>query len=806
MLLQNLRFAWRGLRTNPGYAVSAILALGVGIGLNTAMFSVIDGILLKPLPFERPEELYTFKEQWLTRGGSGFPLSAGNYYEYRERAKSVKIGVYGSSPFALQMGEGNPERIVGAAVSEDWFDVFRLKLAKGRGLMASDFEPGRDEAVVIAHSVWQEKFGGAESAIGQVLQLNGKPRRIVGVLEKSLEFPGRSKILAPLVLEGEAKTRRQFHGYWGYARVNPGFSVAQARGELEGMLQQMAQVYPENNSNKRVMLTPLDQEISGRLKPALYSLVGAVAFVLAIACANVANLLLARGAVRHQELAVRTALGASRGTIVGQLMTESLLLSAFGGLAGIVFAYAAFAAFKLFAPQNLPRMDQVAMDERVFLYNLLAVIVTGVLFGAIPAWKLSKIDLHSTLKEKSRGGSVKAKFRNLLVVAQVAAALMLMTGAGLLIRSLGKLADVDLGFTAEHLLTMRVTPLPTKYDGNTAMQIQFGQNLVRNVAGVPGVKVAAISTDVPLLGSNPRFMMRRDIWPAKPTAKLPIVDYFAVSPGFIEAFGGKLKEGRTFTDADGEDSQKVAIVNESFVKKHFPGESAVGKRLDIGVADPPSWSVIVGVMSDMKIDGVDSPAPPQAFAPFWQTPGIIGTNAATFSVLARTTGDPAAMAAAVKAKVLETDKAQPVYQVQTMEETVSNSLSREKFTLFLMGVFACVAFLLAIVGLSGVVAYTVAQRTREIGIRMAIGARPADVLMMVEGQALLLVGAGIIAGVIGSLFVARSIEKLLYEVSPFDPVTFVVIALVFLVTAMVSGLLPAVRASRIDPAVTLRAE
>jgi putative ABC transport system permease protein len=383
---------------------------------------------------------------------------------------------------------------------------------------------------------------------------------------------------------------------------------------------------------------------------------------------------------------------------------------------------------------------------------------------------------------------------------------MLMTGAGLLIRSLGKLADVDLSFAPEQLITMRVTPLPTKYDGNTDLQLQLGQGVTRAVAELPGVKAAAISTDIPLQGTNARFLMRRDIWPAEPRAKLPVVDYFAVSPGFLDAMGGTLAAGRMIRESDRRDSPRVALVNESFVKAYFQGENPIGKRIDIGVADPPNWSEIIGIIRDMKVAGVDAAVRPQAFAAYWQEPSVVGKQATSFSVLARTIGDPAQMSAAVRAKVLEVDRSQPVFQVQTMRETVNNSLSRERFTLFLMGIFALVAFLLAIVGLSGVVAYTVAQRTREIGIRMAIGARPTDVLFMVERQALMLVGTGIVAGIAGSIFVARSLESLLYQVSPFDPLTFAVIAAVFLLTALLSGLFPAIRASRIDPAITLRTD
>ncbi len=806
MFWQNLRFAWRSLRSNPSYAAAGILALGIGIGLNTAMFSVVDGILLKPLAFRNPDELLSLREEVMKMGSpSRYPFTAGNFYDYRAQLKSSEIVVYGMSAFSMILPKSDPERYYGVTVSEGWFGFWGAKFLRGRDFTNEDYEPGRDEAVIISGGLWRDRFAGDEGIVGRQVNLNGRTRRVVGVIDPIYEYPNRAKIWAPLVLTGVDKTRRDFHAYIPFGRLRPGFTIGQARAEFTSLLANMAREYPQFNSDKRSSVEPLVEEITGKVKPALLALIGAVGFVLAIACANVANLLLARGAVRKGEFAVRASLGATRGHLIAQLLTESLLLSAIGGALGLVIAYGAFAAFKVFAPTNIPRVDQVSINARVLFYNLAAVVLSGVLFGLVPAIRLSKVDLHKTLKDKTRGGSSRTQFRNLLVIGQVAAALMLMTGAGLLIRSLYEMSQVDLGFQPDHLVTMRVTPLPSKYDGDIPKQIQLGQAIVRNLEGLAGLTSAAISTDLPLQG-NPRFIMRVEGQPAVTPATAPITDYFTVSPAYFATMKIPMLAGRAFTNGDTAESPKVAVVNEEFVRAHYKGVDPIGKRFEVGLSVPPEWREIVGVAHDVKNIGIDKEVKTQVYAPFFQSPSIIHTQAPTFSVIGRTSGDPARMAQAVRAKILESDNAQPVWQVQTMKETVEGSISRERFTLFLMGVFAFVAFLLAILGLSGVVSYTVTQRTREIGIRMALGARPAEVLWMIEKHALLLVASGIVGGVLGSVIVAKSLASLLFQVSPYDPVTFIVIACVFLLTALASGLVPARRASMIDPAVTLRAE
>lgn len=805
MLLDHLKFALRSLRSNPSYAVAAILALGIGIGLNTAMFSVVDGILLKPLPFAEPERLVQIRERIMSRGGDPFPLAPGNFYDYREQAKSANLVAFRTSPFSLSSKDADPERYFGVEVSEGWFSFFGVKVIRGRDFQADDYAPGSPRGVIISHGLWSERFAADPNIVGKEITLNGVPRMVLGVAAEGFDYPGKARIWAPYSPQGVERTRRDFHQLAVFGRLKPGVPLEQAQAEFSQLLAAMVARFPDFNASKQSVVNPLLDDFTGPVRPALFALLGAVGFVLAIACANVANLLLARGAVRQQELAVRASLGATRANLIGQLLTESLVLAALGGALGIALAYGAFAAFRLYAPKNIPRVDHVVMDERVLFFALAAVVITAFLFGLIPALRLSKVDLHTSLKEKAKGSSGKTIFRNGLVVAQVAAAMVLMTGAGLLIRSLYTLTQVDLGFEPSHLITMRITPLPVKYATQVDKQIQLGRELVTKLKDLPGLENAGISTDLPLQG-NPRFIMRIEGKAPVTVANAPLADYFTVSPSFFETMRIPLRQGRPFADSDHAAAPQVVLVNEEFVRVHFPGENPIGKRLEIGFSEPPDWRQIVGVVANVKTQSLDKPTRVQVYGNYFQRPGILPGVAPSISIVGRAKGEPEEMAQAMRRAILNVDNAQPVWNIQSMQENVNTSLAKERFTLFLMAVFAGVAFLLAVIGLSGVMSYTVAQRTREIGIRMAVGARPLDVLFMIEKQALVLVLIGIAIGTLGSLLVARSIASLLYSTSPYDPATFVSMSALFLVTALLSGLWPARRAASIDPANTLRAD
>ena len=804
MLWDALRYSFRSLLRNPGFSLAAILALGIGIGANTAMFSVADGILLKPLPFAEPEGLLQVREKLVKRSGDAIPLSAGNFYEYRDQAKTADLVAYRNSPFSLVSPSADPERYVGAQVSEGWFRLFGVALARGRDFNAEDYKPGQDQAVILSHGIWKDRFAGDEGIIGREVNLNGRKRVVVGIAGDRFEYPGKSKIWAPLVLEGHDRSRRDLHSLVGLGRLKPGVGIERTRTEFASLQAGMAQRFPEFNGDIQSHVTPLLEDLTGPVRPALLALLGAVGFVLAIACANVANLLLARGAVRQQEMAVRASLGASRWNLVSQMLTESFVLAASGGALGIGLASLALTAFQRFAPKNLPRVDQVALDERVLLFALAAVMLTAVLFGALPALKLSKVDPHGALKDRAKGSAGKTGLRNALVVAQVAAALVLMTGAGLLVRSLYQLSSVDLGFEAKHVITMRVTPLPSKYGESQEKQIQFGRNLMTRLQQTPGIEAVGLSTDLPLQG-NPVYIMRVEGRPMPTVATAPLTDFFTVTPKYFEAMGIAVKKGRVLADTDQMGAPMAVVVNEQFVKTHFPNEDPIGKRMEVGFSQPPNWRIIVGVVSNVRNLGVDKPSRSQVYGAFYQGPGLL-PGAPSFSVIGRVKGEAADMAQTMRREILQVDNAQPVWNIQTMEETVNQSLARERFTLLLMVIFAGVAFLLALIGLIGVMSYTVSQRTREIGIRMAVGARPLDVLLMIERQSLVLVGIGIVLGSVVSLALSETLSALLYSTSATDPLVFAGVAVVFLLTGLLSGWIPARRAASIDPAITLRAD
>jgi putative ABC transport system permease protein len=806
MFRQYLKFACRSLLAHPGFGLAAILTLGVAIGLNTAMFSVVDGILLKPLPFTQPERLFSLQESMNRRGvPARLPLAPGNFLDYRKTARSADLVCFASRAVSLESPNAEPERYASAVVSQGWFALLGGRIIRGRDFTPEEFEPGRDEAVIISEGLWAERFSRDESTVGLVIQMSGRPRRIVGIVESRFNFPSTNKIWAPMVFTPQEAQNRSSHRLLTVGRLRPGMTIAQAQAEFSQILATLAAEYPAFNQGKGAQVEMLIETITGNVKPSLLILICSVGFVLAIACANVANLLLARGATRAGEFAIRASLGASRGQLIGQLLTESLLLSFLGGVLGLVLAVVAFVAFRHYAPEGLPRIDAVAMDARVVLYNLAGVVVTAFLFGLLPAIRLSRVDLHTTLKDRTRGGTVRNRLRSVLVITQVAFAIMLMTGAGLLIRSLIELSRVDLGFAPDHVLTLRVFPQAVKYDNDIPAQIRFGETILRNLEGLPGLVSSSITTSLPLQGP-PLYVYSVEGGPVHTAATAPTMQYFAVSPGYFETLRIPILAGRGFRVSDNATAPKVVIVNESFVRTHFPDGRAVGRRMEIGLENPPDWREIVGVVKDVKSDGLDKGVRAQVYAPYLASPSTVGTQASSFSVAVRTVNDPEGLAASVRQAVLSADRGQPVWLVQTMERTIEQTLSRERFMLFLMTAFAGVAFLLAIIGLSGLLSYTVAQRTREIGIRLAVGAQPGTVVGLILRQALVLVVVGIAIGILGSLVVGRALANLLFHTSPQDPLTLAAICSLFLLTASVASLIPARRASAIDPAVTLRAE
>jgi putative ABC transport system permease protein len=806
---QDMRYALRMLLKSPGFTFVAVLALALGIGANSAIFSVVNAVLLRPLPFTEPDRLVILWEKTQTQDTS---VSYPNFIDWRDQNTVFeRITAFRRDSFNLP-GAGEPERLAGRLVSGNFFETLGVQPFVGRGFVEQDDQPGSAPAVVLSYGFWQRRFGGDTSVVNRQLTLNDKSYTVVGITPADFRFASDSDIYVPMGLSVAEvpfyKERGSHPGLWVTGRLKPGVTMEGARAELDTIMARLGQQYPETNKGRRIHIESLYENTVQDVRPALLILLGAVGFVLLIACANVANLLLARSAARQKEIAIRTALGASRWRIVRQLLTESLLLGVMGGVLGLLLALWGTDLLIAAAPEGVPRLSDASIDLRVLGFTLGVAVLTGLVFGLAPALQASKTDLNESLKETERGSTgSRQRLRGALVVSEVALALVLLIGAGLMVKSLWQLQRIDTGFDPNHVLALQLS-----LKGERAADPQKVQNFLaqveQRVKALPGVEAVAFTNGLPFAGAAEQsFNIVGRLNPDNDSTPYSAVRY-TTSPDYLQALGISLRRGRYFTAQDRLDSPPVVVIDETLARKHFPDEDPLGQRLQIGQTGTLPYE-IVGVVGHVKHYGLDGEVPVEAqfYFPLSQVPVERMPNIANgISVVARTQIEPQSLAAPVRSQILSVAPDQPVFNVRTMKEIVNESIASRRFSMFLLLVFALVALVLAAVGIYGVMAYSVTQRTHEIGIRMALGAQAADVLRMILRQGLLLILVGIAVGLAVAFALTRVLASLLYGVSATDPLTFAAISLLLVTVALLACYIPARRATKVDPMVALRYE
>ncbi|HJQ32684.1 MAG TPA: ABC transporter permease [Pyrinomonadaceae bacterium] len=798
-LLQDVRYAVRRLLKSPGFAAVAVVALALGIGANTAIFSVVNSVLLRPLPYPQPEQLV---QLWESRPRMNMTRAAVGPHEFlawAERSQSFKqLAAADSAEYNLT-GRGEPERVTAALVSASYFPLFGVNPLHGRAFLPEEEQPGRENVVVLSHELWQSRFNSDASIVGQTLNLDGVPCTVVGVMPRGFRLPDDSALARPVVFTAEDHAKAGSHFLSVYGRLKDGVTVEQAQTEMAAVAGRVEQDFGDANAGHLVVLVPLHEQLVGGARAALLVLLGAVGLVLLIACANVANLLLARAAGRRREVAVRSALGASRWRIVRQLLAESLLLSVLSGAAGLLLAVWGVDLLVSLDPSGVQRAGEVTLDWRVLGFALGLSLLTGLLFGLAPALQTSKTDLVESLKEGGRSaqGLGRSRLRGALVVSEVALTLVLLVGAGLLIKSFRQLLAVESGLDPRGVLTLDVSLPRTKYPEPQQLA-SFYERLIEQAAALPGVESAGAVSVLPLAGSDNSNFVQIEGRAPQPAGQALRAGRRNVSAEYFRALGIPVKRGRAFTAADRQDAPPVVVINESMARSFFAGEDPVGKRIRTG--DKAPWAEVVGVVGDVRHRGLDVDTRPEMFFPHLQTPSR------QMTLVVRTSGDPVALAGPLRERVRELDRDQPVGNVKTMEAWVAESVASRRFSVLLLGVFAAVAAGLAALGLYGVVSYSVAQRTHEIGLRVALGARPRDVLRLVIRQGMALTLLGTAAGLLAALALTRLMSSLLFGVGATDPATFVTVPALLLVVALLACYLPARRATKVDPMVALRYE
>ena len=809
--LQDLKFGLRVLRKNPGFAIVAVLVLALGIGANTAIFSVVNAALLRPMAFRDPGRLV---HVWHVPPPKAFPgmtrfsVSVANYIDW-EKQNSVfeNMAIFSGKSMNLT-GNGKPEYARATAVSASFFSVLGVEPIMGRGFLPGEDQEGHDHVVVLTHAFWQAHFAGDRNIIGKQITLNEEPYTVVGVMGPHVTYPEGQKMWVPLAWTPKERAVRGEHHSIVVARLKAGVDIKKAQAEMTAISDRLARQYPEDDKDWGAVVVPLREDMVGDVRPALLVLLGAVACVLLVACANVANLLLARALARSKEIAIRSALGASRARLVKQLLFETVLVALAGGVAGLVVAKFSIGLIVHFLGDQLPRSTVVSLDTTVLLFTLALSVITGILAGIVPAWRLSKANVNETLKQGMgrAGDSGGNRTRAILVVCEVALSLMLLAGAGLMIRSLWNLRKASPGFETRNVLTLSL-PMSDKRYKTPEEEINFWNQLLGRIRGLPGVDSVGVVDDLPFNGGShqPIAIEGR---PAQAMSEQPEVDVRIISTGYLHAMHIPLVRGRDFNENDTPGSVGSILISEAMAKRFWPGENAVGKRLTLSFF-PGRVREIVGVVGDVKLDSVDQVEPnsalyvplAQVFAPSdrdWRSFGL--------EMVVRTNTAPDTLASAVSNAVHETDPDQALLNLMTMDQFMAESLTPQRFNMLMLATFAGVALAMAAMGIYSVLSYVVRRRVREIGIRMALGAQIRDVLRMVVFEGMRPVVAGIVIGVIAALLLGRVVSKMIYGVKPSDPVTFMAVSALLATVALIATAVPAYRATKVDPMNTLRDE
>jgi len=805
---RDLRFGVRMLVKSPAFTVIAVLTLALGIGANTAIFSVIDAALLRPLPYpyaDRIVVLYLVDQ----RRPKDDPAPA-DFLDFKRQSSSfAHLAAYRALPFNLS-GTGQPERVQGAVVTSDFFSALGVPAFRGRTILPNLDAPGGASVAVLSYGFWQRKFGSSADIVGRTIEIDGVSRTVVGIMPPDFAYPAGTELWTssryavpphPLRPTEDTSAVRDTHYFESFGRLKPGVRLAQASAEVDTIAKRLKQQYGDDEQGSGATLLPLRQDLVGETRPALLILLGAVALVLLIACVNVANIILARGASRQKEMALRVALGAGRLHLLKQLLVESVLVALAGGGLGMLLALWGLAPLRALVPADMVGGAPITLDSRVLLFTLFASVVSGVLFGLIPGLRLLGTDLNVSLQEGGRGsagGGRARRMRNALVVTEIAMAAVLLVAAGLLLRSFSRLLQVPEGFNPDHVLSLQMS-LPQARYPRPSDRVSFLKNTLERVNALPGIATASAISRLPLSPGNSSRSLEVEGRTSPPSGDIS-PDYLVVTPDYFQTLGVPLLGGRTFTDRDDANAAPVAIISEATARYFWPGQDVIGKHIRGACGDDKTWCQVVGVVGDLKQHHLEQASRMAVYTPFSQDPW------AFFALAVRTRLEPASAASAVEAAIHSVDPDEPVYNVRSMRDVEAASLSPQRLQIALIGLFAALALVLACMGIYGVMAYSVAQRTSEVGVRMALGAQAGNVLRLVLGEGLRLAVLGAAIGLAGSFFATRLLAGMLFGVAPSDPLTFASVALVLMAVAMVACYIPAWRATRVDPLVALRHE